>query len=466
MKNIKKFIFALLVALVIPMAINAAENITINASFNEKTNVFSVSGTSTYSEVMISLFEGDELLSFKTTTVKNNNYSITFNISFSEDKTIIVKVGDIKSKGYKKETVSAKKSMSILVPVVNITGSNNSVTLNWPDQAATKFEIHRSTDGKKFSKLKEVNTITYTDKSLTYGKTYYYKVRAWDGSKWTSFSEVVKKKIIPNKISGFKATTVKKNSIKLVWTKASVNGYVIERSTNNKKWTTIKTITKNSTVTFTNTSLTTNKLYYYRIRAYKTVSGKKIYSENVTIKMKTSPVNPTVKVTLRDYNALNVKVSASKGATKYIIERSLKKSSGFAKVGEITEAGTYKDLSLSTGKTYYYRVKACNSYNKCSTYSKVVSLKVIPKTPTLSLKSVETKKVSVTVNKVNGATKYVVYRSTSKNEKYTTIKTLTSINELTFDDVTKKGKTYYYKVKAVVNKTSSKLSGYKKITSK
>ena len=465
MKNIKKIIFALLFALVVPMVINASVTIG-EASFNKKTNVFSVKGTSSNSEVMVSLFDGDTLLSFKTTTVSGGNYSVTFNIGFKEDKTITVKVGDIKGKEHDIKNVEVEKTQTVVVPSVSLASNNNSVTLSWADQAATKFEIHRSTDGKKFSKLKEVNTITYTDKSLTYGKTYYYKVRAWDGSKWTSFSEVVKKKIIPNKISGFKATTVKKNSIKLVWTKASVNGYVIERSTDNKKWSTVKTITKNSTVTFTNTSLKTNKLYYYRIRAYKTVSGKKNYSENVTIKMKTAPVNPTVKVTLRDYNALNVKVSASKGATKYIIERSLKKSSGFAKVGEITEAGTYKDLSLSTGKTYYYRVKACNSYNKCSTYSKVVSLKVIPKTPTLSLKSVETKKVSVTVNKVNGATKYVVYRSTSKNGKYTTIKTLTSIDELTFDDVTKKGKTYYYKVKAYVNKVSSKLSGYKKITSK
>ena len=182
--------------------------------------------------------------------------------------------------------------------------------------------------------------------------------------------------------------------------------------------------------------------------------------------MKTSPVNPTAKVTLKDYNALNVKVTTAKGATKYQIFRSLKKTSGFAKVGELTKAGTYADTGLTTGKTYYYKVRACNSYNKCSTYSKVVSLKVIPKTPTIALKSTETKLVNVTVGKVNGATKYVVSRSETASGKYTTIKTLASTDELTFDDVTKKGKTYYYKVKAVVNKTSSKLSAYKKITSK
>ena len=45
--------------------------------------------------------------------------------------------------------------------------------------------------------------------------------------------------------------------------KVGTTGYQIQRSTNNKKWSTVKTITKNSTLSFNNTKLSANKTYYY-----------------------------------------------------------------------------------------------------------------------------------------------------------------------------------------------------------
>ena len=46
----------------------------------------------------------------------------------------------------------------------------------------------------------------------------------------------------------------------------------------------VKTITKGTTLTFTNKSLKKGKRYYYKIRAYRTVSGKKVFSAYSAVK--------------------------------------------------------------------------------------------------------------------------------------------------------------------------------------
>ena len=69
--------------------------------------------------------------------------------------------------------------------------------------------------------------------------------------------------------------------------------------------------------------------------------------------------------------------------------------------------------------------------------------------PSISkLKSSE-KKVSVSWNKTNGATGYVVYMATSKNGKYSKIATLKGNSKVSYTKTgLTKGKTYYFKVAA------------------
>ena len=99
-----------------------------------------------------------------------------------------------------------------------------------------------------------------------------------------------------------------------------------------------------------------------------------------------------------------------------------------------------------------------------------VNKKQTTKVPSLTLKKIVTKKINITVGSVNMADGYEVYRSTSKSGKYTSIKTITDINKLSFDNTTKKGTTYYYKVRSykVVDskKVYSDYSGIKSIKSK
>ena len=353
-------------------------------------------------------------------------------------------------------------------PVLTISRVNNNIiTLKW-NNSGIKYEVYQSTNNKKWTKVATTTATEYVAKNLGFNKTYYYKVRATDGKKWTGYSKTISKKIVPDKVTGLTITSVGTNNINIKYNKVATTGYEIQRSTNGKKWSKVKTVTKNATITFNNTKLKANTVYYYRVRAYKTVSGKKIYGawSNV-VNTRTAPVKPTISVSLRDYNSMNIKVSSVKGATKYYIQMSTN-GTNYTTIKELTKAGIIVQNELEIGKTYYYRVRVCNSQNRCSAWA-VTNKKQTTLTPGFKL-STSSKKVTVTVTGVKEADGYEVYRSTKKNGKYTLVRTLLSTNGLVFNNGTKKGTTYYYKVRSykVVNgkKVYSSYSGIKNIKSK
>ncbi|MFR3961506.1 GH25 family lysozyme [Eubacterium ventriosum] len=96
-------------------------------------------------------------------------------------------------------------------------------------------------------------------------------------------------KIVPKKVSLTKATNIKGKKVKLGWKKISgISGYEIQYGTN-KSFKKAKTTTaKSSLKTKTITKLKNKKKYYFRMRAYKKVSGTKVYgvySSKKTVKI-------------------------------------------------------------------------------------------------------------------------------------------------------------------------------------
>ena len=94
----------------------------------------------------------------------------------------------VKAEGEDDPTISEPSLVITSAPVVTIEGNNNTLILSWESvENATSYVISWSTNAKKgFKTVKTVTDTTYTDKKLTYGTTYYYKVRAYklvDGKK-------------------------------------------------------------------------------------------------------------------------------------------------------------------------------------------------------------------------------------------------------------------------------------------
>lgn len=88
------------------------------------------------------------------------------------------------------------------------------------------------------------------------------------------------------KVSGVKAINSKKKAVVIRWKKVSgVNGYEVYRSNKKKgKYQKLTTLKKAGKITYTDKKVTKKKTYYYKVRAYKVVDGKKVYGSYSTVK--------------------------------------------------------------------------------------------------------------------------------------------------------------------------------------
>lgn len=177
--------------------------------------------------------------------------------------------------------------------------ANNFVTLTWNKQtAANGYEVFKyDASSKKYVLYKNItnpNTNTCKVTGLASNKKYDFKVRAYqidDSEKtYAPFGAVVSQytSITKPKLNSAKSTSKKK--IKASWSKVGgASGYQVMWSTyknfsKNYKTKSVKAKYSSKTVT----TAQSKKTYYVRVRAYKTINGKKVYSQwSSTKKVKT-----------------------------------------------------------------------------------------------------------------------------------------------------------------------------------
>ena len=179
---------------------------------------------------------------------------------------------------------SSAKSIKRLTQgkVSSLTNVSSGVTVKWSKvSGASGYYIYRGSTQVK--KITSGSTTSWTDTGVKSknGTTYTYYVVPYSGSYKGAKSSGVKTvrltavtlSSVKNSSSKAMTVTYKKNS--------KATGYVIEYSTS-KSFTssTTKSVTIKSASTLSKkiTSLTKNKTYYVRVKAYKTVSGTKYYS--------------------------------------------------------------------------------------------------------------------------------------------------------------------------------------------
>ena len=220
--------------------------------------------------------------------LKSSNPNVA---SISDDGTIIARATGITTiTAYTVSGASASVTFSVTPDKPqNLTATAKTTTsaeLTWKEiPNVTGYNIYRSTSKNgTFKKVGSATTNSYTDKGLSKGKTYYYKVACYvnsDGKQAISAAAPA-----PAQVSAKKA---KSGAAKITWSKSTgANGYEVYMAASAKgKFTKAGTISKSATVSFTKSGLKSGKTYFFKVRAYTTVGGKKVYSDYTkTVKVK------------------------------------------------------------------------------------------------------------------------------------------------------------------------------------
>lgn len=162
------------------------------------------------------------------------------------------------------------------------------ISLTWTAvEGVDGYTVYYSKDGKTWLK-KSASKASLTVKKLSSGTAYRFKVKAVAGEFTGKESSVVKTATKVKKVTLSSVKSSKAKQLTATWkTVSGANGYVLEYSTSKKftsKTTKKVTLAKSGTKKTTVKKLKSKKKYYVRIRAYKTVNGKKVYGSYSTVK--------------------------------------------------------------------------------------------------------------------------------------------------------------------------------------
>jgi hypothetical protein len=172
--------------------------------------------------------------------------------------------------------------------------STSQISLAWADNASNEdgFKIERSLDGVNFTQVATVgaNVTTYSATGLQAGTTYYFRVRSFntggDSGYSNTASATTPAATIPTAPSGVTVTAVSPSQLNVKWTDKSNNedGFKIERCRGPKcnGYVEIAQVGPNVN-TYSDTGLTTNTTYRYRVRAFNAL-GNSSYSNTGTAK--------------------------------------------------------------------------------------------------------------------------------------------------------------------------------------
>ncbi len=215
------------------------------------------------------------------------------------------------------------------------------------------------------------------------------------------------------------------------------------------KETVLKTLKGTATSYTVSTAITAGNKGYDSIRVVA-VKGKE--QDYTSIGYGSHKLLDAVKKVTVKKSGTGAKISwnAVPGATNYTVYRvnpyNNKQNSGFYLAS--TDKTYYVDENIEPGVNYVYYVKA-NNYDlyiyQVDESARVLYNKKLGTTKITSIVNSDAKKVTLTWQNVASAPKYTIYRSTSKNGKYTKVATTT--NTTFTDSKVIKGKTYYYKIK-------------------
>ncbi len=305
--------------------------------------------------------EGHELISTASHTYESVTTPATLT---SEGKTeYICSCGDVE----KTEAIAKVGAVTLSATKYIYDGKNKTPRVTVTDADGNR--LVKNVDYKTSVASKRSGIGRYTVKVTFIGK--------YSGSKNVYFT------ILPGKPASVKSASQTTSSVKLSWSAVpGAAGYTVYRYSPTKK-AYVKAGTTEGT-SYTVSKLYTGTKYTFRVVSYGKTSAGKVYDSDVYALLKTATKTKTPELTKVTASSTKGKAyvyhSNVSGETGYTIYYSTSKDSGFKKYANFKADTTRCDITgLTSGKTYYFKVRTyikTDSGYVYSSWSSVKSVKV------------------------------------------------------------------------------------------
>ena len=425
-----------------------------------------VTGAAKYEVYRARSLNGDYI---KYSTVTGTSYT---NISYIENgNTYYYKVRALGSDGTAGAwssivSVTYRAASTGTLPAPTVTGGNDAQgrpTLKWNAvTGAAKYEVYRARSRSgEYIKYSTVTGTSYTNTSyIEDGNTYYYKVRALDASgtagAWSSIVSVTYRAASTGTLPAPTVTGGNDSQGRPTLKWKAVSGaakYEVYRSYS-RDGSYSKYSTQTSTG-YTNSSyLTSGTTYYYKVRALKSDGTAGPYSAVVSVTCRLKLTAPSVTGGTDSQGRPTLKWNAVTGAAKYEVYRSASRSGTYTKYSTQTSTSYTNSSYLTSGTTYYYKVRALGSDGSYGPYSSVASVtyratsSAVPAEVTMGKATAQGSYITVTWDKAANAASYRVYRRVNNSSDWNVVASSVSGTSYTDWNV-EPGVRYTYTVRGV-----------------
>jgi fibronectin type 3 domain-containing protein len=323
------------------------------------------------------------------------------------------------------------------------------INLTWVDNATneTGFKVERATStAGPWMQIGTpgVNATSYSAMSLNPTTTYYFRVRATNGSGDSAYSPVGSATTPaapppnPTAPSNLTATATSSSQINLTWTDTTAyeSGYVVERYTGSY-WIQVASLAVNAT-SYSNTGLSASTAYSYRVAAMN-AAGTLFYGPSASATTQSSapslPAAPSsLTATVVSSSQINLTwVDNSANETGFYVERATSTAGPWTTIATTgSNAVAFSSTGLTASTAYYFRARSFNTSGS-SAYTPTVSASTsssgtVPAAPSgLTATAASSSQINLTwIDNASNEQGFSIERSSSASGPWSVIATTAS----------------------------------------
>ncbi|HXJ61006.1 MAG TPA: fibronectin type III domain-containing protein, partial [Verrucomicrobiae bacterium] len=348
--------------------------------------------------------------------------------------------------------------------------SASEVKVTWDDVSGEEsYAIERKIGaGGSWSEIATttLGATEYSDRSVSAGTVYSYRIRARNGALVSAPSaEVSASLVAPDVPADLATVALSSSSIRVTWADVEYEtGYLLERRLGSSgSWAALPALSADTT-DFSDTGLWPNTTYAYRLRATNGVGSSAYSSTSSATTEAEPPTRPDLfSVVATGPFSVWLNWSDSSYEDNYVLERRTATTGPWAYLATVSRDVTfYTDNTVVELTTYEYRLYATNVAG-ASDYSNTGSVTTPPIPPppppqNLSARPLSVSTVLITWDDGNLETGYRLERRGENPEAWTLLATLPANTTSYVDTNLVEGTQYFYRVQAFNNMGNSDYS--------